>query len=65
MTVKKRDKSTLAVTALILLYKPNAGYHRFEVFTAVTMQNSVFWNIKTQFVPHRRHITSPLQSLAD
>jgi hypothetical protein len=28
------------------------------------MKNSVFWDIKTQFVPHRRHITSPLQSLA-
>jgi hypothetical protein len=22
------------------------------------MQNVVFWNITTQFVPHRRHITS-------
>jgi hypothetical protein len=37
---------------------------RFEVFTAVTMKNGVFWDIKTQFVPHRRHITSPLQSPA-
>jgi NAD(P)H-flavin reductase len=35
---------------------------RFEVFTAVTMKNGVFLNIKTQFVLHRRHITSPLQS---
>jgi hypothetical protein len=34
---------------------------RFEVFTAVTMKN-VFWDIKAQFVPHRRHITSLLQS---
>jgi hypothetical protein len=33
---------------------------RFEVFTAVTMKNAVFWDIKTQFLPHRRHITSPL-----
>jgi hypothetical protein len=37
---------------------------RFEVFTAVTMKNAVFWDIKTQFVLHRRHITSPLQSPA-
>jgi hypothetical protein len=37
---------------------------RFEVFTAVTMKNAVFWDIKTQIVPHRRHITSPLQSTA-
>jgi hypothetical protein len=27
---------------------------RFLVFTAVTMKNVVFWDIKTQFVPHRR-----------
>jgi hypothetical protein len=29
---------------------------------AVTMKNVVFWDIKTQFVPHRRHMTSPLES---
>jgi hypothetical protein len=28
------------------------------------MKNVVFWDIKTQFVFHRRHITSPLQSRA-
>jgi hypothetical protein len=28
------------------------------------MKYAVFWDIKTQFVPHRRHITSPLQSPA-
>jgi hypothetical protein len=28
------------------------------------MKNAVFWDIKTQFVPHRRHITSLLQSPA-
>jgi hypothetical protein len=39
-------------------------YVGFEVFTAVNMVNAVFWDIKTQFVPHRRHITSPLQSPA-
>jgi hypothetical protein len=33
---------------------------RFEVFTAVTMKNAFFWDIKTQFIPHRRHVTSPL-----
>jgi hypothetical protein len=37
---------------------------RFEVLTAVTMKNGVLWDIKTQFVLHRRHITSPLQSPA-
>jgi hypothetical protein len=33
-------------------------------FHGVTMQNVVFCDIRTQFVLHRRHITSPLQSLA-
>jgi hypothetical protein len=28
------------------------------------MKNAVFWNIRTQFVPHRKYITSPLQSPA-
>jgi hypothetical protein len=40
----------------------NCNYVRDEVFTAVTMKNSFFLDIKTQFVPHRRHVTSPLQS---
>jgi hypothetical protein len=33
---------------------------RFDVFTAVTMKNVVFWDIRIQLVLHRRHITSPL-----
>jgi hypothetical protein len=28
------------------------------------MKNAVFWAIKTQFIPHRKYITSPLQSPA-
>jgi hypothetical protein len=36
----------------------------FEIFTAETIKNVVFWDVKSQFVPHRRHITSPLQSPA-
>jgi hypothetical protein len=28
------------------------------------MKNVVFWDIKTQVVLHRRHITSPIQSSA-
>jgi hypothetical protein len=39
-------------------------YVGLEFFTAVTMKNAVFWDITTQFVLHRRHITSPLQSPA-
>jgi hypothetical protein len=37
---------------------------KFEIVTAVAMKNVVCWNIKPQFEPHRRHITSPLQSSA-
>jgi hypothetical protein len=37
---------------------------RFEVSTAVAMKSVVFWDIKPQFVFHKRHITSPLQSSA-
>jgi hypothetical protein len=29
-----------------------------------TIKNIAFWDIKTQFIPQRRHITSPLQSPA-
>jgi hypothetical protein len=36
----------------------------FEIVTAVTMKNIVFWDTKTQFVPQRRHIMSPLQNPA-
>jgi hypothetical protein len=39
-------------------------YVRFAVFTAVTTKNAVFWYIKTQFVPHRKLVTSLLQSPA-
>jgi hypothetical protein len=31
---------------------------------AVTMKNAVFWDMKTKFVLHRRHIKSLLQSAA-
>jgi hypothetical protein len=33
---------------------------KFEAFTAVTMKNAVFWDINTQFVPHRKRITRRL-----
>jgi hypothetical protein len=37
---------------------------RSEVFMAVTVKNAVFWDIRPHFVPHRIHITSPLQKPA-
>jgi hypothetical protein len=39
-------------------------YVRLEVFMAATVKNAVFWDRKTHFIPHRRHITFPLQNLA-
>jgi hypothetical protein len=35
---------------------------RFEVLTAVTMNNAVFWDIIPQFVPHRKHYFSAKES---
>jgi hypothetical protein len=35
-----------------------------EVSDNVTMKNAAFWDIKTQFILHRRHIMSLLQSPA-
>jgi hypothetical protein len=37
---------------------------RFEFVMTVTMNNADFLDIKTQFVPHRKYISSPLQSSA-
>jgi hypothetical protein len=37
---------------------------RFEVFTAITIKNASFWGIQTQFIPHMKHVASPLQSTA-
>jgi hypothetical protein len=48
----------------MILMRTNVLLVRFYVLTAVAMKNAVFWDIKTQFVPHRRHITSLLQSEA-
>jgi hypothetical protein len=46
-----------------VVFVENVDYFvRFEFFTAVTMKNVVFWDMKPQLVLHRRHITSPLQS---
>jgi hypothetical protein len=34
---------------------------KLEICTAVITKIVVFWDIRTQFVPHGRYITSPLQ----
>jgi hypothetical protein len=55
------DDSTIEKWATFWM---NLSILRFEVFTAVTMKNAFSLNIKTQFVPHTRHITSLQQSPA-
>jgi hypothetical protein len=40
------------------------SYIAITGWVAVSMKNAVFWDIKSQFLPHRRHITSSLQSPA-
>jgi hypothetical protein len=57
------NKREIFLFAASLLLVP-IWYVRFEVFTPVTMKNVVFWDIKTQFVPHSTQVTSPLQSPA-
>jgi hypothetical protein len=39
-------------------------YVRSQGFTAVTKKKTVFWDIISQAIPHKRHITSALQSPA-
>jgi hypothetical protein len=52
--------SNLPSSSLLLRLWNIKDIVRFEVFIAVTMKNVIFWDIKPQFVLHRRHITSPL-----
>jgi hypothetical protein len=52
---------------LVIRFSPDenkGNYVRFEGFTAVTVKNAAFWDIETQFLLHRKHITSLLQSPA-
>jgi hypothetical protein len=55
------DSGVLCGGSNIPLHRSHKYNVRFEVFTAVTMNNVVFWDIKPQVVLNRRHITSPLQ----
>jgi hypothetical protein len=40
------------------LFRQELYVVRFEVFTAMAMKNAVFWDIETQFVPHRRYVSA-------
>jgi hypothetical protein len=67
ITIESYNKSLISVDERKIswsLSRHDKEGVRFEVFTAVTVKNAVFWDIKTQFVLHKRHITPPLQSPA-
>jgi hypothetical protein len=56
--LEKSRKRNFPETGSISVFRRHGKvtyYIRFEVFTAVTMRNVVFWDIKSQFVPHGRH----------
>jgi hypothetical protein len=60
------ERNTMAIYFESLLdvfirWAKNKGECKIEVSTAVAMKNAVFWDIKTQVVPYRRHISSPLE----
>jgi hypothetical protein len=40
----------------------SAKWHVSKYQTPGPLKNDVFWDIKTMFILHRRHLTSPLQS---
>jgi hypothetical protein len=43
----------LYVVDAVTRMRVNVDSARFEVSTAVTMTNTVFWDIRTQFILHR------------
>jgi hypothetical protein len=46
------------VQMLSVELKTPEEFVRFEVFTAVTMKNAVFWDIKTQLLQKTHYISS-------
>jgi hypothetical protein len=59
--VSKESISSMIILARIRELGSSIAVCKIQVLTAVTMKNVVFWDIKTEFELHRRHITSPLQ----
>jgi hypothetical protein len=59
--VKNRFRTSQETHYLSATDPSRLYYVRFEVFTEVTMKNTAFGDIKTQFIPHSKHITYPLQ----
>jgi hypothetical protein len=58
-SMKRHDfKFQFCSTYCIRVHWAVEKYVGSEVFTAVTMKNAVFWDIATQSVPHREHVSA-------
>jgi hypothetical protein len=55
-TISTYGDSFITVTITLLHNQYLSCCVKSEVFTAVNVKNAVFWDIKTQFVPHRRQL---------
>jgi hypothetical protein len=51
--IKPPVRTSQETSRLRYRVQPVNAMLKFEIFTAVTMKNAVFWDIKTQFIPHR------------
>jgi hypothetical protein len=40
-----------------MVLRINSEHVRFEISTAMTVKNVALWDIKAQFIPHRKHIS--------
>jgi hypothetical protein len=63
------DMSYISLACVLILQRKR--YRHTEVLllhsrckTNLAQKNVIFWDIETQLIPRRRHITSPLQSPA-
>jgi hypothetical protein len=53
-----------AVMYIFIYFCEHIEIARVDVSTELTMKNVVFWDMEAQFTPHRKHITSLIQSPA-
>jgi hypothetical protein len=63
-TIKQRASIRFHSPGHFTFHSQHYSYVRFVVLAAVPMKNAVFSDVGTQFIPHMRHNTSPLQSEA-
>jgi hypothetical protein len=53
-----------AMLRRVALVRTDVSEELSASFIRVIMNNAVFWDVKAEIVPHRKHITSLLQSPA-